>query len=167
MKFSDWLTKEQAAKRLGVSVKTVERLAVDKKIQKRMRPRIGGSPLAVFHPGDVERLVSQQAVNEPFVVPDESTAEKENQIVPAAAAGLPAFVQALSSLSNQFAAGGSRELPLADLKEKRYLTIAEASRIDGRRKDIIRKLAKARGLIHKALGPSRADLIRRADLDKL
>lgn len=47
------------------------RLADDKKIQQKMRPRPGGSPLAVFNPEDVERVASERAAADarPFVMP--------------------------------------------------------------------------------------------------
>ena len=72
-KFSDWPDKTAAAQRIGVSVKTLERMADRGEIEQRMRPRPGASDTAVFNPRDVEREASKRAAvnGKPFVLPAE------------------------------------------------------------------------------------------------
>lgn len=55
--YSTWLTKQQAAEACGCHVHTIERLAEANQLQvaKWKRPQ-GGSPIAVYNPGDVERI---------------------------------------------------------------------------------------------------------------
>jgi hypothetical protein len=52
---TNWLTKIQVAIELGVGTKTVDRLAVNEDLRRELRPRVGMAPVAVFHPGDVQR----------------------------------------------------------------------------------------------------------------
>jgi len=55
-----WPTKKEAAAQLQVSEKTVERLAAAKQIERRERTRVGGSPIAVYNPQDIQRIVSER-----------------------------------------------------------------------------------------------------------
>jgi hypothetical protein len=57
---NDWLTKQQAAQTLNVAEKTIDRLAARGELQKTMRKRSGLPPLAVFHPGDVQRIAVER-----------------------------------------------------------------------------------------------------------
>jgi excisionase family DNA binding protein len=70
--YASWLTKDQAADAIGVTTKTIERLAQDSKIQQaRWRRPTGGPELAVYHPDDVARIASErrQGPLPAFVVP--------------------------------------------------------------------------------------------------
>jgi hypothetical protein len=70
-KYDDWPDKTQAAGRIGISVKTLERMADRGEVEQRMRPREGASPQAVFNPKDVEREASKRAAvnGKPFILP--------------------------------------------------------------------------------------------------
>lgn len=72
--FSTWLTKDQAAARIGVSTKTVEKLAQDGKLQQASWKRATGGPArVVYHPDDVARLATERRPGAaPFVLPPES-----------------------------------------------------------------------------------------------
>lgn len=74
---STWLTKAQAAERLQVSTKQIERWTQAGKLEQRLRPQVGTVPVAVFHPDDVAKLAAaRRADPAPFVlpaVPDAST----------------------------------------------------------------------------------------------
>ena len=74
MKYQDWPTKDEAAKAMGVSVKTLERMADAGKIEQQFRPRPGRSDVAVFNPKDVEREASRRAaaVGVPFIMPSDA-----------------------------------------------------------------------------------------------
>lgn len=76
-KYSGWPDKTTAAQRIGVSVKTLERMADRGEIEQRMRPRPGASDTAVFNPRDVEREASKRAAvnGKPFVLPAEQAME--------------------------------------------------------------------------------------------
>jgi hypothetical protein len=69
--YSTWLTKQQAADWIGVTTKTIERLAQDGKIQQAAwRPENRGPERAVYHPEDVAHIASERRPGlSPFVVP--------------------------------------------------------------------------------------------------
>lgn len=70
--YATWLTKQQAADAIGVTTKTIERLAQDGQVQQaRWRRPSGGPELAVYHPADIARVAAtrRQANPAPFVVP--------------------------------------------------------------------------------------------------
>ena len=68
--YSGWFTKVEAATRAGVTTKTIERWAAEGKLQQASRRQPHGPRLAVFHPGDVERLARElNPALPPFVEP--------------------------------------------------------------------------------------------------
>jgi Helix-turn-helix domain len=59
--YSSWLTKQQAADAIGVSTKTIEQLAKDRKIEQAVwRPENRGMPRAVYEPSDVARMAQER-----------------------------------------------------------------------------------------------------------
>src|SRR5690242_12118850 len=67
---STWLTKQQASETIGVSSKTVEKLAADGKLQWAKRPQPGSPPQTVYHPDDVKREAEARNPQiAPYVVP--------------------------------------------------------------------------------------------------
>ncbi len=73
--YADWLTKEEAASRLAVSTKTVERIAAATPFQRATRPTGKGAPEVVYHPEDVARAVLARRGGPavPFLVPPAAT----------------------------------------------------------------------------------------------
>jgi excisionase family DNA binding protein len=70
--YATWPTKQQAAEAIGVTTKTVERLAQEGQLQQaRWRRPTGGPELAVYHPADVARLAAARRPGPPapFLVP--------------------------------------------------------------------------------------------------
>lgn len=68
--YSTWYTKQQVADALGVSTKTVQELAKKGRLQQAEWKRpIGGMPLAVYAPDEVDRLAGERKTPKPFVVP--------------------------------------------------------------------------------------------------
>jgi len=69
--YADWLTKDAAAAALGVTPKTIERLAQAGKIHQGARQSHGRGPLrAVYHPDDVARMVQERRqAAKAFVLP--------------------------------------------------------------------------------------------------
>ena len=163
MKYLDWFTKEQAAQQLGVSERTVMRMADDGKIQQRTRPRPGGSPLAVYHPEDVARIASERATTEgeAFTLPATTDAAKGREIAVKpplrydAAMTPAAFAETLGiAISERKPSAG----------EKVRVTMAEAIQL-GFTRDGLRELMTA-GKLENVGSPHRFRF-RRRDLDAL
>ena len=67
---SDWLVIVEAAQQIGVSTRTVERLARAKRLEQRLRPQAGSPAVAVYNPSDVARLAKERRpAPPPFVLP--------------------------------------------------------------------------------------------------
>lgn len=62
VELADWPDKTQAAGMLGVSVKTLERMAQKGVIEQRMRPRPGASDMACFNPKDVQQAMQEKGI---------------------------------------------------------------------------------------------------------
>jgi hypothetical protein len=62
VELADWPDKTQAAGMLGVSVKTLERMAQKGVIEQRMRPRPGASDMACFNPKDVQKAAGEKGI---------------------------------------------------------------------------------------------------------
>jgi len=70
--YSTWLTKQEAADRIGVTTKTVERFVQAGQIQQARWQRDGRGPLlAVYFPDDVDRIARERQPGPlpPFLVP--------------------------------------------------------------------------------------------------
>lgn len=165
---SGWPTKAEGAARIGISERTLDRLLKTNPtaIQKRSRPRPGLPPVDVLHPGDVEkeraRRKGPEGALQPHVmpagdrlpVPNSDTDVRQKSDTEHLGALVP-LLAALQSALNV------RTKP-SELRHKRYLTEAEAMAYTGLGKGNLRKMA--RGL---RIGPRRAKVYRREDLDKL
>jgi len=68
---SGWLTKAEAALAIGVTTKSVERMAAAGQIQQGATQRQGRGPkIAVYHPDDVARVAAERRTTPaPFVLP--------------------------------------------------------------------------------------------------
>jgi hypothetical protein len=172
--YSTWLTKQQAADALAMSTKQIERWAQDKRLQCAKWKRPGGGPaIVVYHPADIERIARDRNPDaEPFVLPAAAAAEKPavngshaialRQQSPAEV--LQAFAAAFrdASQTSQTGVGSVR------LAERLYLTIGEASEYTGLGIGYLRRqIAEQKLELVKGAGPHRADVLRRADLEKL
>jgi len=78
--YSTWHTKQQAADAIGVSTKTVEQLAKDRRIeQAAWRPQGRGAERAVYNPDDVARVaVERRPEAKAFVLPAVTTPANGN-----------------------------------------------------------------------------------------
>lgn len=66
---SDWPTIVDAARSIGVSRRTIERLARARKLEQRLRPQAGSPAVAVYNPDDVARLAAERRpAPAPFVL---------------------------------------------------------------------------------------------------
>ena len=55
-----WLTKAEAAMRLGVSERTIDTWAKERRVSTRVEPRAGRRPATTVDPADIERIFSEQ-----------------------------------------------------------------------------------------------------------
>src|ERR1700688_5103207 len=71
--YSHWLTKQQAAEAIGVSTKTIEKLAAEGQFEQAYwrRPQTGAK-VSVFHPEEVERIRRERNPGaKPFMMPED------------------------------------------------------------------------------------------------
>jgi excisionase family DNA binding protein len=163
--YSTWLTKQQAAEAIGVSTKTVEKLADAKQLQQAMLRRPGKPSIAVYHPDDVARVRAERNPEaEPFVLPPEDS-PSQNVENPSPTSRVPALAKSQNALGS-FAAIAEMFRPpdRVRLAERLFLTLDEASELSGLPKAYLRSLMAEGKIGLKACGRWR---IRRADLEKL
>lgn len=159
--YSSWLTKQQAAEAIGVSTKTIEKLAEEKKIQQVYwkRPETGART-AMYHPYDVARIRKERNPDaEAFVVPSGPVADLARP-APSVDGFAHALVQAVEKASENSERQGS-----VRIAERLFLTYAEAAQYSGLPKRHIRRLVAEGNL--EALRTGAGWRIRRRDLEKL
>ncbi len=155
---SHWLTKSQAAEALGVSTKTVEKLAEDGAIQKQTWRRAGKPAIAVYHPDDIQReRIKRNPDAEPFVLPQDDSPPPASTALVRTKASPEAFMAALIE-------GMHRPQEEIRLTERHYLTVKQASKLTGLSEAYLMRKIKAEEL------PAIKDVswkIKRSDLEKL
>jgi excisionase family DNA binding protein len=174
---SGWITKQQAAAAIGVTPKTIERLAQAGKLEQRSRPQARGPNVAVYDPGDVDRLVSERHVAPPpFVLPAGTVSPPAKRPLAAATAestaltvtdapaldedplrALVALVRTVMSQTSETSAGVSQTL---------YVTVKEAAGILGLPQADVLRLVHDGDLSHRMTGRG-GIRIRRRDLEQL
>jgi len=137
---STWLPMAEAMAAIGVSKRTVERLARDQKLEKRLRPQDGSPPVLVFSPESVaEVAAARRREAAPFVLPAVGTGNGNGQ-------GLKKSGDAMQLVNSQLQTPATEDLfrqvltlaiqaiqsppspPVAETVTKTlYLTIAEAA----------------------------------------
>jgi hypothetical protein len=170
--YSTWLTKQQAADQIGVTTKTIERLAQDGKIQQAAwRPENRGPERAVYHPDDVARIASERRPGAaPFVLPalpagngngrTHPPTSTHMQTRPSAVPALPPGEDVLRLLFGAALRAVSEKSETPPL----FLTIPEAAVVSGFSQAYLRRKCQAgwSGAIK-----DRAWKIRRRDLEQL
>jgi DNA-directed RNA polymerase specialized sigma24 family protein len=181
---SAWYPKAEAARVIGCSEKLIEQLARKRgkdKLQQAMYRRPGGGPrIAVYHPGDVERIAKERNENKPHVMappeasdpvdgfldrihpdvplPLELAKDEPTPPPPLAVSLAVAFLRALYKISEN---SQKVTLPPSELRFVAYLSSREARAYSGLPVSTIRRLARD-GKIAKI-----GRLYRRADLEAL
>jgi hypothetical protein len=135
-----WPTKQEAAKALGVTTKTLEKYVQQGKLAQRMQPQINKPARAVIDPATLEKMLSERS----------SVTVRERSENPSSVA-LEPLLEALS-----------RRLPLSELAHKLWLTEDEAVMFSGLGKGYLRK-----SLEPKPIGPRGAMVYRRRDIEAL
>jgi hypothetical protein len=141
--YATWPTKQQAANTIGVSTKTIEKLAADRQIEQALyRPQNRGAAKAVYNPDDVARIASaRRPAPAPFVLPAGPTSPGNGNghhtgISPISPlTGQPSgeeilklvFAAALRSLTGEHAENREK----SQNSEKLFLTIPEAADVSG------------------------------------
>lgn len=169
--YSTWFTKDQAAEAIGVSTKTVEKLAQDGKLQRAewIRPE-GGPRIVVYHPRDVKRIRDQRNPGaKPFVIQDPEVPESETALATIRAAGPDNLLEALQAVG-QLIPKNAQKVASSELRlsERQYLTLQQASEYSGLGVGYLRRLiADGTLAVLKGAGPHRATVIRRKQLEQL
>jgi len=138
-------------------------MADEKKIQQKLRPRPGGSPLAVYNPADVERVASERAAADarPFVMPAGTDAPTAS-----GTAMLPAL-RDTANAQETFVELLRLAQPVEALEHREILTIDEAVRLKGFPARYLEELNRGGVLKFYKLPGRRGRLIRRSELDEL
>jgi len=147
---STWLSEDEAATRLGMSTRTLRRMA-KRKVgpERRLRPRPRGLPQPVYNPEDVEK----RAALTPHVMPPE-VAQVPLQVVSVASLGA-VLERIVSLVADRVAPAKTPTL---------FVTLPEAAAYTGISTGFIERLIRADRL------PALKDpilKIRRADLDTM
>jgi hypothetical protein len=112
---SAWLLIADAARVIGCSKRTVERLGHTRKLEQRLRPQEGTPPVAVYNPDDVARIAAERRpAPAPFVLPSDLHSRSANGNGPAH--------EALSRVPN----AGIKIIPGDDLIRGLALLISKA-----------------------------------------
>ena len=129
-----WLSKAEAARRLQVSEKTIDRMADRQQIERRMRQRPGRKAEPVFDPEAVDSLASERT---PATVAP-APAALARQADPRSAA--PRRVDhPVAAIAEALAAAIAQTI--TPRPPAAWLTIAEASRHTGLSKSLLKRLA--------------------------
>jgi excisionase family DNA binding protein len=163
--FVGWLTKQEAANAIGVSTKTVEKLAADGRLHQGKRAQLGRPPAAVYHPDDVETLRRERNPGgAPFLLP--RLAETSQKLSPTSQMStVEAFIESFRTFishSTQTSSNGS--VPVR-IPERVFLSLTEASAYSGLPRTHLRVLMRDGKLA--AIRTGRGWRIRRIDLESL
>jgi hypothetical protein len=138
--YSTWLTTQQAAQALNVSLKTLQGFAKAKKLQTARYQRPSDSIYETrYHPDDVERLrMERNPEAEPFVMPPVENAataiqRTENRQTNGNADAAIAFLE-------NFANAVRSDPAVVTLREKVFLTMPEAVQLTGLPDAVIRRM---------------------------
>ena len=150
MTLVEWYSEKRTATALGVSTRTVRRMAEDGTLRRAYRPLKGRKPESVYHPEDVER--EQQRIRRP--APVEDTQRPGPEPTDALRPGIQEALERFSEIM--------RHAPLA--APPLWMSIETAAEYSGLSQALLRRLVTA-GILP-AIG-DHAIKIRRADLDRL
>lgn len=172
----DPLTKQQAADRIGVTTKTIERLTHDGKLHPmRWRRPTGGPELVVYDPDEVDRIAQarQPGPAAPILVPvTKALPSNGNGSGASALAHMestldPSGIQLAPSedFFRVLVAAAARVLSETSQTPTLYLTIQEAAALSGLSRAYVQRAVEAGTL--KAIRDGRRWRIRRTDLEAL
>ena len=138
--YATWYTKQDAATKIGVSMKTIEQYAKAGRIQAAKWKRPSGGPrVMVYAPIDVDRLATERQDNAepPFVLP--AGANGNGHALARVASSTPDGAAILQAMLATFQKA-------SESSEKLYLTIPEAAEFSGLSEAYIRRACQANTL---------------------
>jgi excisionase family DNA binding protein len=141
---SSWLTKEEAVAATGWKMRSLERFMEKGLIQRATRSVPGVRPVTVLNPNDIKKLQEEQeraTAKAPTVLKTQPRNPTRDVTAPLTANGSPHRLSpaARPTLALPPPADSSPRLPLSELKEKYYLTLAEAAQLSGLPKTYLRR----------------------------
>jgi hypothetical protein len=143
-----WMDKQRAAQELGVSTKTLEKLVKDGKLRQRKHARAGRPPIALIHAQDVAAEREARA-NAPTLHPSGTTT-------------------AVTRKPTSFSDGIMELMQARSLVPAEYMTVREAVERTPFNEPFLRQqIREGRLPVLAGAGKNGADVIRRADLNKL
>lgn len=168
--YGSWLTKQQAADAIGVTTKTIERLAAEGKVQQARWRRDGRGPeLAVYQPDDVARIAAERRTAPSAFVLPVGVPPPSNGHGPASAVGLALSAQPPvpgdDILRRVFAAAIKAVSETSETPVALFVSIAEAAQVSGLSRTYLRRLIDEAKL--PAVRDGRRWRIRRRDLEAL
>lgn len=144
---SGWLSIDEVADKLGVSIRTIERQRDAGNWQTRLRPRPGAKPQEVFDPQQVEDRVPAPPTSLVRELPPPASAMGQSDVptIPTAMAGLSESVTwaALVAFLDVWIA---RQQPPVPEPQVPWIRLQEASEITGLSKRCLRKIIRNGGL---------------------
>jgi excisionase family DNA binding protein len=163
-----WLSKQDAAHRVGVSTKTIEQLATKKKIHRKLQPRPGKPPMVMYREDDVEELQRERQAHVVKFAPLPNP--NETQLIPVemlqAAADAQSGARSMQELGKFILEGLlDNRKPNVRIPERIFLTRAEAAEYTGLPPIYIERAVKMGKL--DVMKTGRGWRIRRTDLEKL
>lgn len=141
-----WLTKPEAARAVGVSIRSIERLVEKGKVKQRFLKVVGRRPIAVLNPTDVEKAKKETIAEVPPQLPE--------QIATLLPRAMPSDI--LTTITTSLAALQGREL-------KMFLTLPEAAELTGLsigHLNRLRKEGKLPSIVDGQVKVRRTDLLR-------
>lgn len=99
MNLVEWYSEQRAAEKLGVSRRTIQRLAGDGTIRRAYRNVPGRKPETVYHPEDVER--EKERIQRPVPVEDPRPQPEERQSSVALRPGVPEMIDRFAEIMNR------------------------------------------------------------------
>ena len=177
---ADWLPVDAAARAIGCSKRTIERLAQQQKIGKALRPQAGSPAVAVYDPQDVAELAAERKRRPAAVVlgairdPGSGNGNGHGKSLTETPGSFPETLGLTSAgddpIRQLFAAALRAVLSppsppvAATVAETLFLTVKEAAAVSGLTQAYVRRLILAKRL------PAERDRgwkIRRKDLEAL
>lgn len=161
--YDDWPDKETTAQLIGCSTKLVEQLAQEGKLQMvKARRGNSGPARALYHPKDVKRVAAERNPEaSTFVLPPAGKQDTVRDVIRRPEPGFDAVFATLRAGIDEWL-GKARPV---ELKDKTYLTLAEAAEFAGLPKEYIRRRAVEGSIL--AIKTGAGWRIKRAELERL
>jgi hypothetical protein len=143
---SHWLTKPEAAARLGVSERTLDRMGSSGPARAE-RPRPGKKPEVVFNPDDVAALTAPKPDINPPAMPRLGAPANTAALALRGEGAMPPVVTAALTIIEKVAQTMSERRPAPATFQEIWLTAENAAAYSGLSKALLIRLARAGRLV--------------------